>query len=201
MSEEKQPRSSVIDRKTGETEIRIQLYIDGQASCKINTGVPFLDHMLNLFGVHGSFDLEVSAKGDIEVDFHHTVEDVGICLGKSFAEALGNKGGINRYGMSYLPMDETLVRVALDLSNRPFLHYQVTVPDQKVGNFDTCLAQEFLRAFAFNAGITLHVDLLHGENSHHIIEAVFKALGRAMNEATKRREGDRNGVLSSKGCL
>lgn len=201
MIENKQPRSSAFARKTGETEIGIKLDIDGQGNSKIATGVPFLDHMLNLFAVHGFFDLEISAKGDIEVDYHHTVEDVGICLGKSFGEALGNKGGINRYGMSYLPMDETLVRAVVDISNRPYLHYQVKVPDQKVGNFDTCLAQEFLRAFAFNAGITLHVDLLHGENSHHIIEAVFKALGRAMNEATKRREGSGNTALSSKGCL
>ena len=132
---------------------------------------------------------------------HHTVEDVGICLGQAFTEALQEKSGIKRYGMSYLPMDETLVRVALDISNRPYLHYNVSVPDQKIGTFDTSLAKEFMRAFSQHAGITLHVDLLHGENSHHIIEAIFKALGRSMNEATSRLTGMKGGVLSSKGCL
>lgn len=178
----------------------MRLVLDGSGTTEISTSVPFLDHMLTLFGVHGFFDLHIKATGDIEVDDHHTVEDVGICLGRVFSEALGDKGGINRYGLSYLPMDETLVRVVVDLSNRPFLAYQAPVPDQKLGTFDTALAMEFMRAFSQHCGTTLHIDLLHGENSHHIIEAVFKGLGRAMHQATSRN-GSVQGTLSSKGCL
>ena len=201
MNNQSKLRCGVIERTTGETQIKISVNVDGSGKNEINTSVPFLDHMLNLFGVHGFFDLNIQAKGDIEVDDHHTVEDIGICLGQVFAKALIEKGGIKRYGMSYLPMDETLVRVVVDISNRPFLHYNVPIADQKVGAFDTCLAKEFMRAFAQHGGITLHVDLLHGENSHHIIEAVFKALGRSMNEATTELSGMEGGVLSSKGCL
>jgi imidazoleglycerol-phosphate dehydratase len=193
-------RSSIIERKTGETDIRLVLAIDGKGLAAIDTGVPFLDHMLTLFAVHGFFDLTVSAKGDIEVDDHHTVEDIGICLGQAFARALADKGGINRYGSCYMPMDETLVRVVADLSNRPFLHYRVTLADQKVGTFDSGLGKEFLRAFSQHAGVTLHVDMLHGENCHHILEAVFKGLGRAMNQACAVSELVQ-GALSSKGCL
>ncbi len=193
-------RTGFVERKTGETDIKLNLNVDGLGNSSITTGVAFLDHMLTLFAVHGFFDLEVNAKGDIDVDYHHTVEDVGICLGQAFAQALGEKGGIARYGSCFLPMDETLVRVAVDVSNRPFLHYQADVPDQKVGTFDTCLAKEFMRAFSQHAGITLHVDLLHGENSHHIIEAVFKGCARALNQATEGLMSV-NGVLSSKGCL
>ncbi|PID77237.1 MAG: imidazoleglycerol-phosphate dehydratase [Deltaproteobacteria bacterium] len=192
-------RTAIIERKTGETEVFLKLNIDGSGQAAISSGIAFLDHMLTLFAVHGFFDLELKAAGDIEVDFHHTVEDVGICLGKGFAEALGDKAGIARYGTCFLPMDEALVRVVLDLSNRPVMHYQADVPDQKVGVFDTCLAKEFMRAFSQHAGLTLHVDLLHGENSHHIIEAVFKGCGRAMNQATERLAIA--GTLSSKGCL
>lgn len=197
---ENNERTGSIERTTGETEITLRLKLDGQGQAKIETGVGFLDHMLTLFSVHGFFDLEVSAKGDTHVDYHHTVEDVAICLGQAFNQALGNKGGVARYGTCYLPMDETLVRVVVDLSNRSVLHYQAEVPDQKIGTFDTCLAKEFMRAFTQHACITLHVDMLHGENSHHIIEAVFKGLGRAMNQATEKL-GMQNGVLSSKGCL
>ena len=156
--------------------------------------------MLELFTKHSFIDLEISAQGDLEVDGHHTVEDIGICLGKAFDKALEKKQGICRYGTCFLPMDETLVRVALDISNRPFLHYDANTPDQKVGEFDTCLAKEFMRAFAQNSGTTLHVDLIHGENSHHIIEAVFKGVGRAMNQATQKLDG-MSGALSSKGTL
>ena len=193
-------RTSDVSRKTGETQIKIKLDVDGSGKYQIETGVPFLDHMLTLFAVHGFFNLTVEAKGDIEVDGHHTVEDIGICLGQAFTKALDDKSGIARYGTCYLPMDETLVRVVVDLSNRPFAHYEVTVPDQKLGTFDTALAKEFMRAFSQHGGITLHINLLHGENSHHIIEAVFKGLARAIRQAVEPLE-NYDGVLSSKGSL
>jgi imidazoleglycerol-phosphate dehydratase len=193
-------RSGRVTRITRETDIQLALLLDGTGVAGIDTSVPFLDHMLTLFAVHGFFDLEIKATGDIEVDDHHTVEDVGICLGQAFAMALGDKSGINRYGFSYLPMDETLARVAVDVSNRPFLHYGVSVTDQKIGSFDTALAQEFMRAFAQHAGVTLHIDLLHGENGHHILEAIFKGLARAMNQAVSVN-GLLSGALSSKGVL
>jgi len=193
-------RTGKIERQTKETDITVEINIDGQGSAKIDTGVGFLDHMLTLFAVHGIFDLIVTAKGDVEVDDHHTVEDIGICLGQALKEALGDKAGISRYANSYVPMDEALVRVCLDLSNRSYLHFDVSLPDQKVGSFDTSLTKEFLRALVLNSGMTLHVDLLHGENTHHIIEAVFKALGRALSGAA--RYDDRvKGQLSSKGTL
>jgi imidazoleglycerol-phosphate dehydratase len=194
-----QVRSGEINRKTTETDIRLRLGLDGTGSVAVKSGVGFLDHMLTLFAVHGSFDLDIAAHGDLEVDDHHTAEDIGICLGQALAAALGDKGGIRRYGSSYVPMDETLARVVVDISNRPYLHYGVQLEDQKIGTFDTALAKEFLRAVALHGGLTLHVDLLHGENAHHIIEAVFKALGRALDEATTCRDGA--AVLSSKGIL
>lgn len=193
-------REGVVKRKTKETDINLSLLIDGSGKNDIDSGVPFLDHMLTLFSVHGFFDLTLNATGDIEVDDHHTVEDVGICLGQAFAQALGDKGGIGRYGLCYLPMDETLARIVVDVSNRPYLHYEAAVPDQKLGSFDTALAPEFMRAFSQHAGLTLHVDLIHGVNSHHIIEAVFKGLGRALNQAVTKIEG-LSGSLSSKGLL
>ena len=193
-------RHGGVQRTTKETDIDLTLFIDGKGKTRIDTGVPFLDHMLTLFGVHGFFDLEIKASGDTDVDDHHTVEDIGICLGQAFAQALGEKSGIARYGLCYLPMDETLVRVVVDVSNRPYLHYEADVPDQKLGTFDTALAHEFMRAFAQHAGVTLHVDLLHGMNSHHIIEAVFKGLGRTMNQAVARLDNF-EGTLSSKGIL
>jgi imidazoleglycerol-phosphate dehydratase len=193
-------RQGVVNRTTNETDIKVSFSPDGQGKISVSTGIPFFDHMLTLFGVHGFFDLDIKAKGDIDVDYHHTVEDVGICLGQALAAALGNKAGIKRYGLSYVPMDETLVRVVVDVSNRPYLYYDAPPSDQKVGSFDTCLAQEFMRAFSQHAGLTLHVELLHGENSHHIIEAIFKALGRSINDATTRITG-MTAVLSSKGCL
>lgn len=189
-----------IHRRTKETDIRLSLQLAGSGQANIATGVPFMDHMLTLFTVHGFFDLTVDAKGDTEVDDHHTVEDLGICLGQALKKALGDGGGIRRYGHVALPMDETLVRVTLDLSNRPFLHYGVEVPDQKVGTFDTALAQEFLRAFSLHGGITLHVELAHGSNSHHILEAIFKALAKALDQACTP-EPRAQGVLSSKGAL
>ncbi len=193
-------RTALVERTTRETAIRLELNLDGQGKASIQCGVGFMEHMLTLLAVHGFFDLNVQARGDLHVDGHHTVEDLGICLGQAFAQALGDKAGICRYGHAYVPMDETLARVCLDFSNRPFLHYGVTLPQEKIGDFDTCLAKEFLRAFALHAGCTLHVDLLHGENSHHIVEAVFKALGRALKMAVQPLAG-LAGQLSSKGVL
>jgi len=192
-------RKSSIVRKTAETDIELQLDLDGTGKNQIRTGVPFLDHMLTLFSVHGFVDLSVRAEGDTQVDDHHTVEDIGICLGQALAAALADKGGIARYGSCYLPMDETLVRVVVDISNRPFLHYAAVVTEQKLGTFDTALAKEFFRAVCQHGGLTLHIDLLHGENGHHIIEAIFKGFGRAMHKATTVIE--MKGALSSKGCL
>jgi imidazoleglycerol-phosphate dehydratase len=199
MTKPSEERKSTIFRKTGETEISIQLNLDGARKAYLVTGVPFLDHMLTLFAVHGSFDLSVEAKGDTEVDDHHTVEDIGICLGKAIDQILGDKTGIARYGSCYLPMDETLVRVVLDVSNRPFLHYNAPVVEQKIGTYDTVLTQEFFRAISQHCGLTLHIDLIHGENGHHIVEAIFKGFGRALNTAIARIEIE--GALSSKGCL
>ncbi len=193
-------RTATIGRTTKETDVSIGLVLDGAGKAQIHTGIGFMDHMLTLFAVHGLFDLDVAATGDLEVDGHHTVEDVGICLGKAFAQALGDKGGICRYGHAFVPMDETLVRVCVDCSNRPYLHYNVQVTEPLLGTFDTALAKEFLRALVLHAGLTLHVDLLHGENGHHIIEAVFKALGRALAIACDRHPTVQ-GQLSSKGVL
>lgn len=192
-------RKSTVQRKTAETDIELQFNLDGSGTHTIDTGVPFLNHMLTLFAVHGFFDLSLKAKGDTDVDDHHTVEDIGICLGKALADGLGEKGGIARYGSCYLPMDETLARVVIDISNRPFLHFDAPVVEQKVGAFDTVLVKEFFRAVSQHGGLTLHIDLLHGENGHHIIEAIFKGFGRALNSATARIEIQ--GTLSSKGCL
>lgn len=192
-------REGSIQRKTAETSIELQLLLDGSGRNRVDSGVPFLDHMLTLFAVHGFFDLDLKATGDTEVDDHHSVEDIGICLGQVIDKCLGNKSGIARYGCSFLPMDETLVRVVVDISNRPFLHYNSDVTEQKLGTFDTSLTKEFFRAVSQHAGLTLHIDLLHGENGHHIIEAIFKGFGRAMREAVNPI--DIAGTLSSKGCL
>ena len=193
-------RKASIERATKETQIKLALDLDGAGRAGVRTGVGFMDHMLILFAVHGFFDLDIAATGDVEVDDHHTVEDVGICLGMAFAQALGDKSGICRYGHAYVPMDETLARVCVDCSNRPYLHYQVAVSEAKIGAFDPPLAKEFLRAFALHAGLTLHVDLLHGENGHHILEAVFKALARALAIAVSPHPKV-VGQLSSKGVL
>ena len=197
---ESNKRAGEVARKTKETDIQLSLNIDGTGNASVKTGVGFMDHMLTLLAVHGFFDLSVTADGDIQVDDHHTVEDIGICLGMALKEAVGDMEGICRYGHSYVPMDESLVRVCVDFSNRPFLHYDAPVPDQKVGSFDTSLAKEFLRALSLHAGLTLHVDLLHGENTHHIIEAAFKALGKALNQALSQ-DPKITGQLSSKGVL
>lgn len=193
-------RKASIERHTLETRIHLDLLLDGSGRADVACGLGFMEHMLGLLAVHGFFDLSLQAQGDLQVDGHHTVEDMGICLGQAFAQALGDKAGIARYGHAYVPMDETLARVCLDLSNRPFLHYDVELPQEKIGDFDACLIKEFLRAFALHAGCTLHVELLHGENSHHIVEAVFKALGRALRAAVTPLAG-LEGQLSSKGVL
>lgn len=193
-------RTSTVERRTAETSIQATLNVDGSGQAVVQTGIGFFDHMLNLWAKHGLFDLTLTAEGDLHIDGHHTVEDTGIVLGKALAQAVGDKAGIRRYGTAFVPMDEALVQVSLDLSGRPFLHYAVDTRVERIGSFDTELTEEFLRAFADNAGITLHVMLLHGKNGHHIIEALFKALGRALDEAT--RKDDRIvGVLSTKGSL
>jgi imidazoleglycerol-phosphate dehydratase len=185
-------------RDTLETDIKIDLDLDGTGDARVATGVPFFDHMLKSFAKHGHFDLVAEADGDIDVDPHHTVEDVGITLGQALAQALGDKRGIARFGDAMVPMDDALARVALDLSGRPFLSYNVTGLAVRVANFDTDLAGEFFRALATNAGITMHVDLLRGDNAHHSLEAIFKALGQALFKATRITGVD---VPSTKGVL
>lgn len=194
-------RTSEIKRKTKETDIELYLNIDGTGKSEIDTGAGFFDHMLTLFASHGLFDLTVKCKGDLEVDAHHTVEDVGICLGKAFAEALGDMKGIKRYADKIIPMDEALVLAAVDISGRPHLSMSLDVPAKRVGNFDTELVGEFYISFVRNAKLTLHINKLSGRNTHHIIEGSFKAFGRIMDEATQhdsRREGL---VPSTKGVL
>lgn len=193
-------RKSEIKRTTKETDISIALNIDGTGISEISTGVGFLDHMLTLFSRHGFFDMMIKAKGDIEVDQHHTVEDVGICLGQAFIKASGDKAGIRRYGNATIPMSDSLATVVIDLCDRPFLVYNVPLKNQKVGDFDTELVEEFFHAFANNAGTTLHINLAYGTNTHHIIEAIFKAFGRALDQATSYDERIK-GVLSTKGML
>ncbi|MFO7785247.1 MAG: imidazoleglycerol-phosphate dehydratase HisB [Thermodesulfobacteriota bacterium] len=194
-------RTAKIERKTRETEIRLTLNLDGKGISTIDTGVPFMDHMLQLMSAHGFLDLDIHARGDTEIDDHHTVEDMGICLGAALGRALGDKAGIRRYGSSIVPMDEALARVVLDISNRPFLSYRVDVKAQATGSFDIGLVREFFRAVVTHSGMTAHVDLFHGEDAHHSIEAVFKAFGRALDQAT--RADDRLGgtTLSTKGTL
>jgi imidazoleglycerol-phosphate dehydratase len=193
-------RQATVERATSETEISLTLALDGEGATSVSTGVPFFDHMLEAFGRHGLFDLEVEAEGDLAVDAHHTVEDVGICLGQAFAAALGNKAGIRRFGSVFVPMDEALVLAAVDISGRGQLHYDVDVPIEIIGTFDTTLAKEFMIAFAANAGVTVHVVGFAGTNAHHIIEAAFKALARALAEAVEI-DSRVTGVPSTKGSL
>ncbi len=193
-------RSATIERNTSETRVRLTLNLDGRGETVIDSGVPFLDHMLNLFARHGLFDLNLEARGDIQIDCHHTVEDIGIVLGEAFKDALGDKKGINRYGQVTIPMDETLASAVVDISGRPCFIYNVDLPKAKVGEFDVELAREFFQALANHCGMNLHLNLLYGDNLHHIIEACFKALGRAMGMAT-RRDPRVEGVMSTKGVL
>ena len=193
-------RNAEIYRKTGETEIKLKFDIDGEGNSALQTGVPFMDHMLDLFAKHGHFNLEVEAKGDTEVDDHHTTEDIGICLGQAIGKALGDKKGIKRYGNFFVPMDETLAQVVIDLSNRPHLEFRGSFPAQKVGTFDTELVHEFLWKLAIEARMNLHVIVHYGHNTHHMIEAVFKALARALDDATTI-DPRVKGIPSSKGLL
>ena len=195
------PRKAQIIRKTKETDITVSLNLDGQGAYDIQTSIPFLDHMLSLFAKHGLIDLKIKAKGDIEIDYHHTVEDIGICLGDALKKALGNKKGIKRYGNVTVPMDEAIASVTLDISERPYLVYKVILPKKsKIKNFDADLVEDFLQAFVSRSGVTLHVAVPYGRNIHHIIEAIFKALGRALSQAV-RVDPRIKGVMSTKGKL
>ena len=194
-------RSAEVVRKTGETDIRVSLILEGSGKSVIGTGVGFLDHMLTLFARHGRFDLEVSCKGDTYVDDHHSVEDIGIALGKAFNQALADRKGIVRYGSMILPMDESLILSAVDLSGRGLLVYGLNIPAEKVGTFDTELTEEFFRAFAHNAGATLHVKQLEGKNSHHIIEGAFKSVARSLKIAVAIDADFAEEIPSTKGVL
>jgi imidazoleglycerol-phosphate dehydratase len=193
-------RKARVERKTKETQIVVEVDLDGAGDSKIDTGVPFFNHMLEIFARHGLFDLAIEAKGDVGVDYHHTVEDVGLTLGQAFKQGLGDKRGIGRFGEASVPLDETLAQVVVDLSGRPYFSYRVKIRPGRVGDFDTDLPPEFFRAFANQLGMNLHVNLIQGENPHHIIEACFKALARAMERAT-RLDPRIQGVLSTKGSL
>ena len=193
-------RTAIINRSTKETAVKVNLVLDGTGEQQIATGVPFFDHMLTQIARHGFFDLTIAARGDLEVDAHHTVEDVGICLGEAFKQALGDKTGIRRYGRGTMPMHEALAAVVLDFSGRPFLVWHVDLPKAQVGSFDLELVEEFFTAFCNHAGANIHVNLAYGDNLHHIVEAVFKAFARALDEATQI-DPRIQGVLSSKGAL
>ena len=193
-------RKAKIVRKTTETDIGLEIDLDNAAASKIATSIPFLDHMLELFARHGFFKLVIKSKGDTQIDDHHLVEDLGICLGMAVGQALGEKTGISRYGTASVPMDECLCRVDLDISGRPYLIYRVKFERRKIGGFDPALVKEFFKAFTDHSGITLHINLAYGNNSHHIIEAVFKAFARALRNAVNINKNI-NGVLSTKGIL
>lgn len=193
-------RTGTVKRKTKETEILASVEIEGSGKAEIETGMPFFNHMLDSFSRHGLFDIKLQAKGDLEVDYHHTVEDVGLALGEAFKKALGDKQGIRRFGEASCPLDETLAKVVIDLSGRPYLSYNVKIRPGRVGSFDTDLPHEFYAAFTNQLGMNLHIDVIRGENPHHIIEACFKAFARAMDMATGFDERIR-GVLSTKGSL
>ncbi len=193
-------RRAETRRQTKETDVRISLTLDGQGQAQVNTGIPFLDHMLELFARHGLFNLRISCEGDLHIDDHHSVEDIAISLGQAFAEALGDKAGIGRYGAALVPMDEALCRVAIDLSGRFYLVYEVKTRRQKIGNFSVELAEHFWRSFAERLSCNLHIDLLRGRNTHHILEATFKGAARALRQAVER-DSRIEGVLSTKGVL
>jgi len=194
-------RTAKVERKTKETDIKLSINLDGKGQYSINTSIPFLDHMLSLMCKHGIFDMKLKAKGDIDIDFHHTVEDIGIVLGKAVRQALGDMKGISRYGQATVPMDEALASVSLDVSGRPYLVYKVSFPKKsKIKNFDPDLIEDFLQAFVSNSSITLHVESPYGRNTHHIIEAVFKALGRALRNAVSI-DPKIKGIPTTKGRL
>jgi len=193
-------RTSLVERKTKETDITIQLNLDGEGKTAIDTGIPFFDHMLELFGRHGLFDLKVRARGDLDVDYHHTVEDLGICLGQAFLKALGEKRGISRYGSATVPMDEALAAVTVDLGGRSFLVYRPKIRRIKIGDFNVGLFREFFRAFTAEARLALHINVFYGDDVHHVVEAVFKGWGRAMRAAAEL-DPRVKGVPSTKGKL
>jgi len=193
-------RSASIERITNETDIRLSLNLDGSGKADLATGIPFLDHMLEQIARHGLVDLSIAAKGDLEIDAHHTVEDIGICLGEALREAVGDKAGIVRYGHTYVPLDEALSRVVLDLSGRPGLEYHIDFPKETVGSFDVELFKEFFQAVSNHGHITLHIDTIRGDNNHHIIETVFKAFGRALRMAVES-DPRVTGIPSTKGKL
>jgi len=193
-------RKAEVKRQSYETNISLSLCLDGQGNINIKSGIGFFDHMLTLLAAHASFDMELNCAGDLEIDGHHTIEDIGIVMGKAFSEALGDKKGIMRYGTFFLPMDECLAMVSLDISGRPYLHYEVPPMSEMVGNFDTQLVEEFLRAFCIHGGITIHARVLYGKNTHHIIEAIFKCLGHALRIAVST-DPALKGVPSTKGII
>ena len=194
-------RTSKIERKTFETDITLSLNLDGEGKSSVNTGSGFLDHCLTLFAKHASFDLDVKCTGDVNVDFHHSAEDIGICLGKAFYEALSDKKGIKRYGDTILPMDEALILSAVDISGRDYLSYDMEIPSRKVGEFDTELVEEFFLGFVRNANVTLHIKMLSGKNSHHIIEGCFKSVARTLKEAVSIDQNNKDAIPSTKGVL
>jgi imidazoleglycerol-phosphate dehydratase len=194
-------RIATVSRRTAETDITLQLKVDGTGVSRIDTGIPFLDHMLTLFAKHGLFDLDVKAKGDVAVDYHHTVEDIGLVLGEAFKTALGDKIGLKRYGFFLLPMDESLARVVLDLGGRPHLVYEVQAPTMFVRDFNLALVKEFFQAFANNVGANVHIQLLYGEEPHHVVEAVFKCFARALDVATQIELRAADQLPSTKGML
>lgn len=194
-------REATVERNTTETQIRVRVALDGKGTAAVSTGVGFLDHMLEQLARHSLIDLEVEAKGDLHIDAHHTTEDVGIAIGQAVAKALGERRGINRYGHAYLPMDEALTRVAIDLSNRPWLVWKVEMPRAKLGDMDTELFREWFQAFAQHAGATLHVETLYGENTHHIVESCYKGLARALRQAVETDPRRSDAVPSTKGVL
>lgn len=192
-------RKAEIIRTTKETDIKVSIAFDGEGKADISTGIGFFDHMLTALSVHSGISMDIKVKGDLYVDGHHTVEDTGIVLGQAFAKALGDKSGIKRYASAYIPMDESLALASMDISNRPFLVFNADLKNEKIGEYDTCLTEEFFRSFAFNAGITLHINLLYGSNDHHKCEAIFKSVAHALKTATEITEKGK--TLSTKGVL
>ena len=192
-------RTGTVTRTTRETDIKIKVTLDGKGTANIDTGIGFFDHMLTALSVHSGISMDINVKGDLHVDGHHTVEDTGIALGRALAAALGNKSGIKRYGTFYIPMDESLAMTSLDISNRPFLVFNAEFTNQSCGDYDVCLTEEFFRAFAFNAGITMHINLMYGSNDHHKCEAIYKSCAHALKEAVEITESGK--TLSTKGVL
>ena len=191
-------RTALVTRETKETQISIELSLDG-GEVEIDTGIGFFNHMLTSLAVHGGFGLKINAKGDLDVDCHHTIEDTGIVLGKAFSQAIGDKSGISRFGSFYVPMDEALAFCSLDISGRPFLVFEAAFPEERIGEYDSCMTEEFMRAFAYNSGITLHLKAMYGKNSHHITEALYKALAHSLRTAVMQTPS--NKPLSTKGVL